>query len=423
MESKLVTNRRLKDNRIVGALVLMFFAANTVSAQTAPSDTKQPTKQDTKSEQGSAPSLGVTLLPQDAPPTGLQTPVPSPAFAMPRPDKPVAKSPALLDLEARLSEQPLTLNDAVAIALATNPQLALSTTALYRAEGRTSEVRAALNPNVGVSVGPTFLANSLQPGGTAVTAIPFDVSGALRAATSQAQFQEVAMRLDINRARNQIVYNVKGAFYSVLRSEALVGVATENLQNSLDRLKFANTRYQTQTVAYFDVVRAQTDVANAQKLVLQARNGVSLNTGYLNNAIGLDVTTPLRISARDAVAEPPGVLPPSVTPLTPQSDVPPSGTGNGAIPPAPLPETIAAQNQNLTAPRPEFVIDQALTLGPEFAPLLKEALATRPEVLEGDAQLRRRTTWHSVRAPQSIAGRCPDVRVLRRAQFDGQSPH
>ena len=136
---------------------------------------------------------------------------------------------------------------------------------------------------------------------------------------------------------------MKGAFYSVLRSEALVGVATENLQNSLDRLKDANTRYQVQTVAYFDVVRAQTDVANAQKLVIQARNGVSLNTGYLNNAIGIDVTTPLRISAQDAVTQPPGVAPPSVTPLTPQSDVPPSGTGTGNLPPAPSPDAIAAQ--------------------------------------------------------------------------------
>ena len=88
------------------------------------------------------------------------------------------------------------------------------------------------------------------------------------------------------------------------------------------------------------MVRAQTDVANAQKLVIQARNGVSLNTGYLNNAIGIDVTTPLRISARDAVARAAGRAAASVTPLTPQSDVPPSGTGNGVVPPAPLPETI-----------------------------------------------------------------------------------
>ena len=414
MESRLVISRNVRERRgktstlpgtlfqafstfgLTYALFLMCFAANAVSAQTVPAnpqpDTKQGAKPDVQPDtkpgkQRATPPLGVTLLPQDAPPTGLQTPVPPAAFPASRPDKPAATSPALIDLAARLSEQPLTLNDAVGIALAANPQLALSTTALYRAEGRTSETRAALNPNVGVSVGPTFLANSLQPGGTSVLAVPFDISGALRAATSQAQFQEVATRLDINRARNQIVYNVKGAFYSVLRSEALVGVATENLQNSLDRLKFANTRYQTQTVAYFDVVRAQTDVANAQKLVIQARNGVSLNTGYLNNAIGIDVTTPLRISDRDAVANPPGVLPPTVTPLTPQSDVPPSGTGSGAIPNAPLPETITAQNQNLTAPRPDMVIDQALTLGPEFAPLLKEALATRPEVLEGDAQI------------------------------------
>ena len=53
---------------------------------------------------------------------------------------------------------------------------------------------------------------------------------------------------------------------------------------------------------------------------------------------------------------------------------------------------------SLTAPRPDAVIDQALTLGPEFAPLLKEALATRPEVLEGDAQIAAAEEAYSTRA-------------------------
>jgi outer membrane protein len=331
-----------------------------------------------------ASAIGVTKLPQDAPPTGLQTPVPPPALPLPRPDRPTAASPALA---SRLAEQPLSINDAVAVALATNRQLAFSGEELYRAQGRTSEVRASLNPGLSVSAGPTFLDNSLQPGGIAAATLPIDISGALRAATSQAQFQEVASRLDINRTRNQIVYDVKGAFYNVLRAEALVVVATENLQNSLDRLKDANTRYQVQTVAYFDIVRVQTDVANAQKLVIQARNGVSLNTGFLNSAIGIDVTTPLRVTDRNAVEQPPGVPPPSVPPLTPRSDVPPSGTGNGAVNAAPPPEAIQPEQVSLTAPRPDQIISQALTLGPEFAPLLKEALATRPDVLEADAQI------------------------------------
>jgi outer membrane protein len=329
---------------------------------------------------------GVTQLPQQAPPTGMQTPLPAPMQSVPRPDRPAALSPKLEAVAAQLAGRPITINDAVAVALATNPQLALSTEALLFAQGRTSEARAGLNPNLGISAGPVYLASSLQPGAILGATLPFDISGAIRAATSQLQFQEVATRLDINRTRNEIVYNVKNAFYAVLRAEALVGVTTENLQNSLDRLGDANLRYQVRTVAYFDVVRAQTDVANAQKLVIQARNAVSIATGQLDNVIGIDVTTPLRVSDQGAVSEPPNVPPPTATPLTPESDVPPSGIGNGAVKPAPTPEEMRQQT-GLIAPKPDQIINQALTLGTEFQPLLKEALDTRPEILEADAQI------------------------------------
>lgn len=367
----------------VTVLTLTYLSHRAVMAQT-------PLPKDNSGNQnmpGQNIPLGVTKLPQDAPPTGLQSPVPPPALPLSRPDRPAAASPGLADLASRLSEQPLTITDVVAIALATNRQLAFADESLYRAIGRTSETRAALNPTVGTSAGPVFLDSSLQPGASAVGTLPFDISGALRSATSQAQFQEVATRLDINRTRNQVVYDVKGAFYNVLRSEALVGVATENLQNSLDQLKDANTRYKAQSVAYFDVVRAQTDVANAQKLVIQARNGVSISTGFLNNAIGIDITTPLRVSPCNAVEEPPGVAPPSVTPLTPQGNMPPAGTklDPNLIPP--LPDAPQNLPGSYVAPRPDTVIDQALTLGPEFEPLRKEALAARPEILEGDAQI------------------------------------
>jgi outer membrane protein TolC len=48
---------------------------------------------------------------------------------------------------------------------------------------------------------------------------------------------------------------------------------------------------------------------------------------------------------------------------------------------------VAPPAASLTAPRPEAVIDSALKLGPEFRPLLDEALGTRPEILEGDANI------------------------------------
>src|SRR5579862_4111397 len=309
----------MRVSRLAPGLAALVLSGSVGGAQTAPPQTN--------SQSG---VTGAIQLPQGPPPTGPQGALPPPALPTSRPDQPTATSPTLKAINARLAAQPLTLNDAISIALATNPTLALAGQALYRAQGLTAEQAAGLMPTVGATAGETYLHSSVQPVAAAAATLPIDISGLLHAATDQAHFEEVAARLDVNRVRNQIVFNVKTAFYTLLRAEALVSVATENLQNSLDDLKDANLKYQQQAVAYYDVVRAQTDVANAQRQVIQARNGVSLSTSNLANAMGIEVSTPFRVTQQGAVEAPPGVPPPTVTPLTPGADIPPSGTGNSA---------------------------------------------------------------------------------------------
>jgi len=325
---------------------------------------------------------GVTPLPQDAPPTGPQKALPPAIGPIAKPDKPLTVSPTLEALTGRLLTQPITIDDAIAIALTTNRSLAFAGEALYRAQGRTTEVRSALNPTVSATPADVFLHLSLQPGYGVQATLPIDITGVLHAATDQAHFQEVGARLDINRIRNQIVYDVEAAFYNALRAQTLVTVAVENLQDSLDRLQDAQIRYNAQTVAYLDVVRAQTDVANAQKQVIQARNAVSINISQLNDAMGIDVTTPLRITDKNAVEQPPGVAPPNAAPVTPNTPAP--ATENG-LPTTPPPAKIGIEPSGLSAQRAEAVIADALKLGPEFQGILKEALQTRPEILESDA--------------------------------------
>ena len=295
-------------------------------------------------------------------------------------------SPAQVGLLLKARDHTITLTDAISIALATNRDLAFAGEALYKAEGRTAEVKSALYPTISANPADVFLHNSLQPGYGVQATLPIDITGLLRSATDQARYQEIGTRLDINRTRNQTVYNVENAFYTALRTETLVKVATENLQNSLDRLKDAQTRYSVQTVAYFDVLRAQTDVANAQKQVIQARNAVSNAIANLNLTMGIDVTTPLHISEAGAVAEPPGVSPPSVPPVTPTTQVP-VGTAAPDVPTALAPKMAGPDMQGLTAQKAEDVIADALRLGPEFQTVLKEALETRPEILEAGTQI------------------------------------
>src|SRR5262249_46789648 len=145
--------------------------------------------------------------------------------------------------------------------------------------------------------GQSITITNASQGAFAITAsLPIDIAGLLRAATSQAQFQEIAARLDVNRTRNQLVLDAKTAFYNILRDQALVVVATQNLRLALDNLSDAQKRLRAGTVARFDVIRAESDVANAQQQLIQARSNVSLAIAIMNNTIGIDVNTPVQIS-------------------------------------------------------------------------------------------------------------------------------
>lgn len=313
-------------------------------------------------------------------------------------------------LSAALQNRPLTINDAVSIALATNRTLALTGAALYRAQGRSEETRAAFNPTLSGTL--TYLrlnqSNSIEfpdpnnPGQTqtiplvndsqrqigAQATLPIDIVGLLRAANDQAKFQEVAIRLDINRARNQIVLDVKTAFYDALRAQALVTIAEANLQNTITRYEEAEKKLRAGVVARFDVIRAQTDIAAAQQQVIQAKNTLSLALASLNFALGIDVNTPLTLTGEGAVEMPPGVAPPTV--FAPPAIVSP----DSPLPPAPVPDLSLSRAGNEapfqnTQPSPvaSAIVSDPLKIGEDFEGLIEEAIALRPEIMQADASI------------------------------------
>jgi outer membrane protein len=329
------------------------------------------------------PQTGVVQIPSGAPPVSpTNTPLHPITPAAPA-KAPISTSSGIAYITAHLGpDHPLTLEQAIGVALSNSRALAFAAEALYKADARVAAARSAFQPTVLAQPADVYL-HSANAGSFQVAAtLPVDISGMLRAAQDQAQFQDVGARLDYNRTRNQVVYDVEAAFYSVLRARALVTVAVQNLQDSLERLRDANVRYKAQAVPYLDVVRAQTDVANAQKVVIQARNTVSTNVGLLNNAMGIDVTLPTLIDQTGAMALPPGIAPvPDINPAGP-------GAMQSELPAAPAPPTIEEiESSGAAAQRSAAVISQALTLGPEFRKVLEEALNTRPEILEADANI------------------------------------
>lgn len=389
---------RLKSVAILGAACALVSGAVASRAQTPPPSGPSQTPSD---QQGTLPA-GALPLPQTPPPTGLQAPVPPPAAPFPKPNFSRPVSPTLRQLTGKAQTQPLTINDAIAVALSTNKTLALSVDNLLAAQGRTSEARSAYNPTLGSTLAFTHLnqgttatfgnqtltlVNQDQGQINLLASLPIDISGLLRAATEQAQFEEIAARLDVNRVRNQIVSDVKTAYYNVLRAQAQVRVAQENLQNASDNYTDAERRFRAGTVARFDVFSAQTTVANGQQALIATQNQVSLAIAALNNTIGIDVNTPLQVTNQGAVELPPGIVLPEI----PSTTLEGQGSNPGGPPPQPESAPGADPPQMpqgpANAPTASAGLVPSLELGPEYDAALHEALRLRPEIMEADANI------------------------------------
>ncbi|MBI3944364.1 MAG: TolC family protein [Armatimonadetes bacterium] len=130
---------------------------------------------------------------------------------------------------------------------------------------------------------------------------PIDISGALRATRNIAELGADSARLDADRTRDQTVLDVKNAYYGVLRAQAALGVAQATVASLAEHLRQVRLFFEQGVVAQFDVLRAEAQVANAQQGEIAARNGVALAKAALNNAMGIDVTTPLEVRAAEKV--------------------------------------------------------------------------------------------------------------------------
>lgn len=402
----------MRGNRFLFSFAIA--AAAVVSqGQVQPTPTPPVTQSPVSTSQLPQSPITTTLvpLPQGAPNTGQQGPVPKPAQKLPAADKPLKVSPAMPLINGYVANHPLTIDDSMAIALYTNKQLATSLANLQSAEAATGITRAQLNPTLGINSQITYYAQAISfdlgailpagtlpagtsgvfpilphfdPVNTATFTLPIDITGTIQSAVSQAKFNEIAAKIAVNAARNQIVADVKTAFYNVLRAQAQVGVATDNVNVSLTRLSDANKNYAAGTSPYFDVLSSQRDLADAQQALIVAQGQVSTNLSNLKNTIGLDPSAPLTITDSGAVEYPNGVTPAIHGPLEgPQSsNEMPVPSGNTETP-------MTAPNAGFTPLKvPDtHLVQDSFTFGPEYQSAVKEALQSRPEILEAQAEV------------------------------------
>lgn len=254
--------------------------------------------------QSSEKTLGqpVQNVPPVAPVPGQLTPViPLPAGPEPAPVVKPLPDPDLRD--------PITLERAIELAFIYNPGLRVSVDELNRSRAVVAEARAQFNPKFNGTLvhtiqGPavTFTAPETDQAVDIVrqqnteaslsAALPLDINNQLGYATDITKYQFQIDYLSLLTTVERLIFDVKLAYYNLLRAQgqqevaqAAVDVANARLQNTL-------ARYEAETVPRFDVTRAQVDVANLSQNVIVANNQVATARTTLNRIIGINVNTP-----------------------------------------------------------------------------------------------------------------------------------
>ena len=225
-------------------------------------------------------------------------------------------------VSAPAAPEPLALEQAVATALALNPRIHEAEQNLAAARATVTQARAGRSPTADVQVtrtrisdvaqfpmpviGPSgglefktvSLARKEQTQGTLTVIQPLYTGGRIPALIRQSKAGVSGSEEGLARTQQTIVNDVKQAYYGVLVAADFVRVADDALASAREHLRVAQARYDAGVAPRFDVLRAETRVADGEQSLIQARNGLDLARAALNNAMGVpqdrgfELTTP-----------------------------------------------------------------------------------------------------------------------------------
>ena len=234
-------------------------------------------------------------------------------------------APLRMPIPATLAPQaprkPLTVLDAVAIALQLQPDVLVARAGLLQAEGSTQQQRAALMPQAKVrsqydhqstpvtslsgtstetatssqsssSLYPTTT-DSFQHGAT-LSMLLFDF-GHTRDLVLQSDLRQKSAAAAVLRSENDAALQIKERFYVLLQKRGLLKVSEDDLANRQEQLRLARALYRAGNRSPGDVVRAQTSVSNSVFALNNARRDLEYARQDLAQRMGLPPLTPLSV--------------------------------------------------------------------------------------------------------------------------------
>ena len=125
--------------------------------------------------------------------------------------------------------------------------------------------------------------------------VPIYMGGRLVSGYKQANYNLESTRESIRRTRQDVVFNVKKAFYGVLLARAFVGVSEEAFALAEKHLKNVKAMFDVGMASKFDLLRAEVQAANLKPPLIRSRNALSTAELGLKSLLGLDLKRPVEI--------------------------------------------------------------------------------------------------------------------------------
>jgi outer membrane protein TolC len=298
----------MRTARVLAILAVWMLAqAPPTHAQTPPSTPPPATQTPTP-----LPAPMTQTPPTVTPPTATPTPAPAPT--------PTPSSSGAPVLE-RVLGHALSVEEAVSIALDTQPQIQQRLADYQAAAFRVDEALSPLLPQVSslvqaskaqnVSGRSKVTVNGLSTTNLTATSLrTFGETSPLATVTlSQKIFDfgktfattEAARRLaeiaqeDVELQRQAVTFLVKQNFILINFAQRLIRVQEQSLERADLNLRSARGFFEVGTRPKSDVARAEVDVANAKVDLIRARNAERVARVALNTAMGIPADTPTQV--------------------------------------------------------------------------------------------------------------------------------
>jgi outer membrane protein len=217
-------------------------------------------------------------------------------------------------------EPPVTLPEAVKIAMERHPDVGKARAAADGLKGKIREVRAQALPDVGIhgmfmrmrdpsllnasgiDKFPEELRDALVPTGVNLfdyrltVKQPLYTAGRVGTALKLASVEAEGSLADIDRAEQDISFEVVKAFYGLLWAEKYAEQVEQTQRQRQAHADMARTRFKNGVATEVDVLRLEVAVANGQPDVARAHNAVRQVRALLNYYLGRPIEAPTRIS-------------------------------------------------------------------------------------------------------------------------------